>query len=59
MNMRFRKKFETVNEIIFGWDKFNAITFFIFILLFCVWCFTFFFTYNSNTVQENQSGHQH
>ncbi|KAG7190511.1 hypothetical protein KM043_006612 [Ampulex compressa] len=32
----------TCKEVIFGWDRFNAATFMILVLLFCAWSITFF-----------------
>lgn len=58
-NMRhaFKKEFKTVNEVIFGWDKLNAIAFLILVCLFCIWCVTFFITYKPN--EEQHESHDH
>ena len=42
----FKKDFKSLNEIIFGWDKFNSVMLFVFILLFLTWAVIFFLTYN-------------
>jgi len=31
-------QFKSVRHIIFGWDRFNSISWLLLLLLFCIWC---------------------
>ncbi|KOC63034.1 hypothetical protein WH47_04429 [Habropoda laboriosa] len=52
-----RKEFKTVTGIIFGWDRFNSITMFILIILFCVWCACFSVLYDPSKLDDNSHHH--
>lgn len=55
------KEFKTLNDVIFGWDKFNATTLLILIVLFCLWCVIFFVLYDPhlNAGEADHGGAHH
>ncbi|CAD1471485.1 unnamed protein product [Heterotrigona itama] len=53
----FKKDFKTLNEIMFGWDKFNSVMLFLFILLFLIWAVIFFASYDMD--YKDHGGHDH
>lgn len=53
----FKKDFKTLNEIIFGWDIFNSVMLFVFILLFLIWAVIFFLLYDMHYKDGDHGGH--
>lgn len=54
----YRRQFKSTNEILLGWDKFNARAFLSLLCLFCIWCITFFITYKPDVSNEGHEGHE-
>ncbi|KAK1127184.1 hypothetical protein K0M31_003733 [Melipona bicolor] len=55
----FKKDFKSLDEIIFGWDRFNSVMLLVFILLFLIWAVTFFVSYNMYGTDGHSTDHDH
>lgn len=47
----------SVRHIIFGWDRFNSITWLLLLLFFCIWCIGFFNMYEPK--DDHHDHHDH
>lgn len=55
-NERIRQ-LNSVRHIIFGWDRFNSITWLLLLLFFCIWCIGFFNMYEPKSEDDHHDHH--
>ncbi|KYM88867.1 hypothetical protein ALC53_02633 [Atta colombica] len=52
-------QFLSIRQIIFGWNRFNSISWLLLFVFFCIWCITYFSAYKIESEEDNNHDNHH